>query len=74
MDLNRDIDEQPITTNGSIDGLDSISSPPSLSASDAKKVNEILQAAAENDVDSLAALATSPGGLVEDQVRKTACK
>lgn len=77
---------QPITTNGSIDGDDSldadaaiesegaISDLQSPSPPDAEKVSRILVACRQNDLDSLAGLATSPGGLVEDEIRRTACK
>jgi len=37
------------------------------------KVKQILDACAENDFDAVAALATSDGGLVEDNVRRIAC-
>jgi hypothetical protein len=38
------------------------------------KVKQILDACGENDFNAVAALATSVGGLVEDDVRRTACK
>ena len=38
------------------------------------KVKQILDACGENDFDSVAALATSVGGLLEDDVRRIACK
>ena len=40
----------------------------------ATKIKQILDACGENDIDAVAALATSVGGLVEDDVRRTACK
>lgn len=74
MDL--EIESQAVNANGSIDGLDAtgtISTSQSPSAADAEKVNRILAASRENDLDFLAALATSPGGLLEDEIRRTAC-
>lgn len=40
----------------------------------ADKVTQILQSCRDNDLDALTALATSPGGFVDDGTRKTACK
>jgi hypothetical protein len=70
-----------VTTNGYIDGfaavVDEKESAAELEASperNAAKVKRILDACGENDLDALAALATSLGGLVEDDVRRTACR
>ena len=38
------------------------------------KVQQILRACRDHDYAKLQALAASPGGLVEDEVRRTACK
>lgn len=75
MDLKHE--PQPINNNGSIYGLeakDTISTFQSPSETDVEKVSWILSACQENDLGSLAALATSPGGLLEDQLRRSACK
>ena len=46
---------------------------PSLTAYDREKATEILQACRAHDLDTLISLATSKSGLVEDEVRRTAC-
>lgn len=44
-----------------------------LSETERNKVHQILEACRDYDYSSLAALATSEGGLVEDEVRRVAC-
>ena len=47
-------------------------SPP-FSAAAASKVTQIVQACRNDDLDALIALAASSNGLVEDELRRTAC-
>ena len=49
---------------------------PSASASPlhSDKAKRILAACRNNDLDALIELATSTGGLVDDEIRQTACK
>lgn len=44
-----------------------------LSQSERDKAFEILKACGDRDLDKLRDLATSEGGLVEDEIRRTAC-
>lgn len=44
-----------------------------LTSAESSKVTDILQACKNGDREQLAALATSSGGLIEDQVRRIAC-
>lgn len=44
-----------------------------LSEEEAAKVMQILQACRDSDLHALAALASSAHGLVEDEIRRTAC-
>ena len=44
-----------------------------LSAAAASKVTRIVQACRNDDLDALIALAASSNGLVEDELRRTAC-
>ena len=46
---------------------------PLLSAATASKVTQIVQACRNDDLDALIALAASSNGLVEDELRRTAC-
>jgi hypothetical protein len=48
-------------------------SPQTLDTSKADKVDRILLACHESDLDTLATLATSDGGLLNDEIRRTAC-
>ena len=43
------------------------------STTTASKVTQIVQACRNDDLDALIALATSSNGLVEDELRRTAC-
>lgn len=45
-----------------------------LSSKDQEKVTRILAACREHDLDALSELASSPGGFIEDEVRRTACR
>jgi len=45
-----------------------------LSAVETNKVMQILQACRDHDLEALSALATSKHGLIEDEIRRTACK
>lgn len=44
------------------------------SSIDEQKKNDILEACNARDIDALVRLATSSGGLLEDDVRRVACK
>jgi hypothetical protein len=70
-----------VNTNGSVVGLAAVvdekeptAAVEALPERNAAKVQQILDACGENDFDAVVALATSVGGLVEDDVRKIACK
>lgn len=70
-----------VNTNGSVGNLAAITDEkePAARVEDlpersSAKVKQILDACGENDFDTIAALATSDGGLVEDNVRRIACK
>ena len=65
-----------VTTNGSVGGLSTIvdEKEPVAGVEAPQKVKQILDACGENDFNAIAALATSVGGLVEDDLRRTACK
>lgn len=45
-----------------------------LTLAESLKVTQVLQACSDNDREQLIALATTPGGFVEDHVRRIACK
>lgn len=45
-----------------------------LADDERKKIQQVLEACRDRDYAALQALAASPGGLVEDEVRRTACK
>jgi hypothetical protein len=75
--MDRESEHQPITANHNSEGLgnsveakDAVSTSPT---SDSGKASQILTAARRNDLHELAALATSPGGLLEDELRRIAC-
>lgn len=44
-----------------------------LSPQDKEKIEKILAACRDRDLEALAHLATSQGGLIEDELRRTAC-
>jgi len=48
--------------------------PKPLSAVETDKVMQILQACRDRDLEALSALATSEHGLIEDEIRRTACE
>ncbi len=48
--------------------------PEPLSETESAKVMRILEACKERDLEALVALCTSSGGLVEDEVRRAACR
>ena len=65
-----------VNTNGAavVDEKERVAGIEALPEKSAAKVKQILDACGENDIDAVAGLATSVGGLVEDHVRRTACK
>jgi len=50
-----------------------LQSPPTFDTGKTDKVDRILRACHESDLNSLIALATSDGGLLNDDIRRTAC-
>jgi len=64
--LDAEIDKQPLAESA-------LQSPPTVDTGKADKADRILRACRENDLSSLITLATSDGGLLNDEIRRTAC-
>ena len=68
-----DATEKSNVLDQSIPPLSAAWRPEPLSPDELRKVHKILQACKDRDLEALRMHATSPGGLVEDEVRRLAC-